>query len=229
MAIARSLSREDDDVFLAYAHDEVAARAAAATITETGARAHLIKGDIGSRDGVVDIVDQVKRKVERLDQVVHSAVYPLSMPVLDLSASEFNKALQVNGASLLYLVQEALPLLKPGSSVIFISSPGAKVVIRDYAALGTPKALAESLVRYLAVELGTRGVRVNIVSPSALPTDAVRKIVPDMSKLFDRQRMQTPLSRNPTFEDVAAAVSFLSSTAASMITGQEIVIDGIVS
>jgi len=226
LSIARALSRKDDDIFLAYAHDDQAANNALTEIEVTGARAHLVKGDIGSQDGVTHILGEVARKVRHIDKLVHSAVYPLSKPILELSAADYCATMQINGSSLFFLVREALPLLRSGSSIVFVSSPGAKFVIPGYAAIGVPKALAEALVRYLAVELGPRDVRINIVSPSALPTDAVRMLVSDLPKLLERQRLQTPLLRNPSFDDVASAVSFLMSPAASMITGQEIVIDG---
>jgi NAD(P)-dependent dehydrogenase (short-subunit alcohol dehydrogenase family) len=76
----------------------------------------------------------------------------------------------------LFLVQAALPLLRRGSSVTYLTSRGGRIVVPKYAAVGVAKALAESLMRYLAAELAPSGVRINAVAPAIVETDAVRTL-----------------------------------------------------
>jgi NAD(P)-dependent dehydrogenase (short-subunit alcohol dehydrogenase family) len=86
------------------------------------------------------------------------------------------RAISTNGTSPLFLVQAALPLLLRGSSVTYLTSRGGRIVVPKYAAVGVAKALAESLMRYLAVELAPSGARINAVAPAIVETDAVRTL-----------------------------------------------------
>jgi enoyl-[acyl-carrier protein] reductase III len=111
-----------------------------------------------------------------------------------------------------------------GSNVIALTSLGSQRVLPDYGLRGVSKAALESLVRYLAVELGPDGIRVNCVSPGVADTDALKSF-PLQEQLKDAQR-RSPLGRLVTPEDVSNAVMFLISEHASMITGHILVVDG---
>jgi NAD(P)-dependent dehydrogenase (short-subunit alcohol dehydrogenase family) len=225
-AIALRFATPGNHVFVNYAHDADAARATAEEIEQQGARASVIREDVGTAEGCARLVAQVAEQTERLDQLVHCAVYPVSSSVLDISPDDFQKAVQLNGAAILYLTQAARPLLARGSSVFFISSRGSKVSVPGYIGVGAPKALAEAIIRYLAVDLAPLGVRANTVSAGPLLTDAFRAAVPQADERFAMLAERNPSGRNLEFDDVTAAVEFLASPAASMINGQELFIDG---
>lgn len=225
-AIALRFANQDNHVFINYAHDEAAAQEAAAAIEGKGARAHLIREDVGTAEGCARLLAQVSDKTDHLDQLVHCAVYPVSSAVLQISAEDFRRATQLNGAAILYLTQAALPLLGPGSTVFFVSSRGSKVSVPGYVGVGAPKAMAEAIIRYLAVDLAPLGVRANTVSAGPLLTDAFRAAVPQADERFAMLAERNPSGRNLEFDDVTAAVEFLASPAASMINGQELFIDG---
>jgi enoyl-[acyl-carrier-protein] reductase (NADH) len=102
--------------------------------------------------------------------IVHGAVKVLVGPLLDLNASALADAITLNGTSLVFLVQAARPMLRAGSSIVFLSSRGTRQVVPNYGAIGAGKALAEALVRYMVPELAPLGVRINCVAPGTHDT-----------------------------------------------------------
>src|SRR5581483_10330450 len=130
-------------------------------------------------------------------------------------------AITLNGASLAYLVQAALPLLTRGSSVVFLSSRGSRQVVPNYAAIGAGKALAEALMRYLAPELAPLGVRINCIAPGTLDTEAVRNLFgPGTDAFLAQEAAGNPSGHNISHEDYTGLVAFLASKEAEMIQGQ---------
>ena len=225
-SIAERFAAPGVKVFLSYASDDVAAEAAAQAVRDRGGEPYLLKRDIGSSAGVAALISDVARHTNRLDQVVHGAVYAYATPLLQADPVQFERAVTLNGTVLLYLVQSAISMLDRGSSIFFLSSRGSKMAIPNYSAIGAPKAMAEALVRYLAVELAPKGVRAHVVSPSLVLTDALRKVFSNAPERAAAAAAANPMGRNATGEDVAEAIYFLASPAASMITGRELIIDG---
>jgi enoyl-[acyl-carrier protein] reductase III len=166
LAIARRFAKPGVDIFMAYKRDDDSAAAASAEIAALGARPHAIRTDVGTPAGARDLIAKVGAVVDQLDVVVHGAVKVLVGPILDADPEAFAEAITLNGTSLVFLVQAARPLLKRGSSVIFLSSRGSRQIVPAYAAIGAGKALAEALARYLAPELAPLGVRINCVAPA---------------------------------------------------------------
>jgi NAD(P)-dependent dehydrogenase (short-subunit alcohol dehydrogenase family) len=225
-SIAERFAAPGVKVFINYVSDDAAAASAAEAIRQRGGDPVLLKRDIGTAGGAAALLADVSKHTDRLDQLVHGAVYAYSTSVLDADPAEFERAVSLNGTALLYLVQSALPLFRSGSSVYFLSSRGTKVAIPRYAALGAPKAMAEALVRYLSIELAPLGVRAHVVSASQVLTDALRKVFPDAEQRAAAAAAANPMGRNVTGEDIAELVHFLASPQASMLTGREIFIDG---
>ena len=147
-----------------------------------------------------------------VDKVMHIAAFDVTLR---------------NGLALHALVQAALPLFRPGSTVFFLSSRGGRVVIPNYAAIGIGKALAESLVRYLAVELAPRGVRINCIAPSVVETAAVRAVFGDKTEGIMRHAAEdNPSGRAVQPEDYTNLIRYLASPAAAFIQGQVIYVNG---
>src|SRR5207247_3157278 len=111
--------------------------------------------------------------------------------------------------------------MKPGSSIVGLSSLGSTRVLEDYVAVGTSKAALESLVRHLAVELAPRGIRVNAVSAGVVDTDAL-KYFPNRDQMLSESARRTPAGRLVEPKDVADAVLWLVSPLASMVVGQTV-------
>jgi enoyl-[acyl-carrier protein] reductase III len=226
-AIAERFATPGNDVFVNYhANDEAAAEAEAA-IAAAGGTPHLIKADVGTVAGVREVMDGVRAHTDRLDQLVHCAAKAVNGPLLDLDPEQLRESVILNGLSLVDLAREAGPLLGSGSVVFYLSSRGGRFVIHEYGSLGTAKALGEHVVRYLAKELGPRGIRVITIAPGAVDTAALRAMFPDTYQ--DRlaaAAQANPLGRGVEMEDAAALVEALCDPSLQMVNGQTITVDG---
>ena len=230
LAIASALARPGDPLLLVYRADDAAAAAAQAKLAASGALVRTVRADVGEIDGAAQVMDAAAAMGGAGPlHLVHSAamIYPTTLLEADLA--RFTEAIHANGLSLLYLVQKALPLLDRGSSIVFISSAGARTPQPNYAALGVGKALAESLVRYLVAELAPRGVRINAVAPGLVDTGSVAGMVGGedaAARLLERAARSNPSGRLSRDRDYAAVVEFLLSPAAEFVQGQVIHANG---
>ena len=133
--------------------------------------------------------------------------------------------MEVNARALLGLVQALAPQMGSGGRVLALSSAGADRVLDYYGAIGASKAAMESLARHLAVELGPRGITVNVIRPGVVDTPAL-DYFPNRDQVLEVARMRTPNGRIAEPEDVAKTALFLASPLADMIQGQTITVDG---
>jgi enoyl-[acyl-carrier protein] reductase III len=145
--------------------------------------------------------------------------------VLELEEKHWDWTVNGNARALLTLARHAVPSMSEGSAIIAISSLGSTRVLDDYAVVGVSKAALEALVRYLAVELAPRGIRVNAVSAGLVETGAL-DYFEKRDEMLAFYRGRTPAGRLVEPRDVADVVCFLASPAAGMIRGQTVVVDG---
>jgi len=115
--------------------------------------------------------------------------------------------------------------MESGSTIVAISSLGAQRVLENYVLVGTSKAALESVVRYLAVELAPRGIRVNAVSAGVVETEALEHF-PNREEMLRAGRTRTPAGRLVEPHDIAGAVAFLCSPDAQMVRGHTLIVDG---
>lgn len=228
LAIAAYLARPDQQLVLAYRADVQAATAAKARLAATGAKVRTVQVNIGDVDDVGRMMDGLEDDGGPL-HIVHSAamIYPTSL--LEADIDRFGEAMQVNGLSLFYLVRKALPKLSRGSSIVLISSAGARTASSNYAALGVGKAMAESLMRYFVTELAPRGIRINAVAPGLVATTSVAGMVGGeeaATRVFERAARSNPSGRMSQDSDYASVVAFLLSPAAEFVQGQVIHANG---
>ena len=225
--IAERFAGPGVSVFLNYVRDDGAAEAAAAAVAERGGTPVLLKRDITSSTGARDLLADVAQHTDRLDQLVHAAVYPYATKLLDADPAELDRAVALNGTALVHLAQAAAPLFREGSTMFFLSSRGSKVAVPSYGPIGGPKAMGEAFIRYLAIELAEIGVRTHVVSASLVLTDALRSLFGDAADArAEAAAASNPMKRNVTEHDVAEVVHFLASPAAEMLTGRELFLDG---
>ncbi len=228
LAIAAYLARPDQQLVLAYRSDEEAALAAKTKLAATGANVSTVQVNVGDVDDVGRMMSGLADDGGPL-HIVHSAamIYPTSL--LDADINRFGEAMQINGLSLFYLVRKALPKLSRGSSIVLISSAGAKTASANYAALGVGKAMAESLMRYFVTELAPRGIRINAVAPGLVATSSVAGMVGGeeaAARVFERAARSNPSGRMSQDSDYASVVAFLLSPAAEFVQGQVIHANG---
>ena len=229
LGIAERLARTGELLVLAYRSDDASAEAAKARLEPTGAVIVTVRADVGEIEGAAAVMAAAADHGGGPLHLVHSAamIYPTTLLQADLA--KFTHAMQVNGLSLLYLVQAALPRLDRGSSIVFISSAGARTVRPNYGALGVGKALAESVVRYLVPELAPLGVRINAVAPGLVDTSSVAGMAGGedaAQRALERAARTNPSGRLSRDSDYAAVVEFLLSPAAEFVQGQVIHVNG---
>jgi enoyl-[acyl-carrier protein] reductase III len=206
-------------VAIGYLRNDRAAEEAAAEIEAAGAEAVLVRGNVSS----ARVLDEVAA-LGPLEALVHNAATGVIRPALEVADKHWDWTLNANARALLQLTRAAAPNLGSGSSIVAISSLGSQRVLENYVLVGTSKAALEALVRYLAVELAPRGVRVNAVSGGVVDTGA-------LDHFPNREQMlaggaANPVGRLVSPDDIAGAVAFLCSPDAEMIRGQTLIVDG---
>ena len=145
-------------------------------------------------------------------------------PALETEDKHWDWTLSANARALLSLTRAAAPSMPSGASIVGISSLGSERVLDGYTLVGASKAALEALVRYLAVELAPRGIRVNAVSAGVVETGALEHF-PNKDAMLD-MGIRNPVGRLVSPDDVAKLVTFLCSPDAEMIRGQTLVVDG---
>ncbi len=228
-ACAIRLAEAGADVIVNYVTSRTAALQTAEEILALGRRVHVIKADVSEEDDVRSMFEYITREIGQLDIVVSNAATGGFRPLLVANQKHFQNTFQTNVLALLYLVQSALPLLEQGpgrGKVIALSSHGSDIALPWYGLIGSSKAALESLVRHLTLEVGDRGVNVNVVKAGLLETDSTRRI-PNAEQIFtDRKDKSMMGDRMLSVEDVANAVLFLASPLAVLILGETLTVDG---
>jgi enoyl-[acyl-carrier protein] reductase III len=225
-ACALALAGRGADVAISYIEHRDAADATAQEIRALGRRAVVLQGDVGDAAQTARVADEAIAQLGELRYVVCNAANGEFGGLHDLTPDAWDFTMAAHARALLVLAQRTSPALRTagGGALVAISSLGARRVYDGYAAFGTAKAAIEALVRYLAVELGPQGTRVNCVAGGVVITDLFRNI-PDWEQLAAGSAERTPLGTVLDPEDVAEGVAFLLSGAARRITGQTLVVD----
>jgi enoyl-[acyl-carrier protein] reductase III len=204
---------------IGYMRGDTAAEETADELRALGAEPILVRGNVAGER----IAEEVAA-LGPLNVLVHAAATGVIRPALETEDKHWDWTLSANARALLSLTRAAAPAMPSGASILGISSLGSTRVLDDYALVGASKAALEALVRYLAVELAPRGIRVNAVSAGVVETGALEHF-PQKDAMLEMGR-SNPVGRLVTPEDVAACVTFLCSPEAEMIRGQTLVIDG---
>ena len=173
--------------------------------------------------------ERIRAEWGQLDFVLHAIAYApkedLHGRVVDSSAEGFALAMDVSCHSFLRMAHLAEPLMTTGGCLLTVTFYGSERVVAHYNLMGPVKAALESAVRYLAAELGPKGIRVHAISPGPLKTRAASGIT-DFDQLIAKAEAKAPARSLVSIEDVGVAVAFLSMNGAKLITGETLYIDG---
>jgi enoyl-[acyl-carrier protein] reductase III len=208
-------------IALSYLRNDRAAEETAEELRKLGAEPILVRGNLGEPDKAAALVEQAGQ----LDILISNAATGVIRPLLELEEKHWDWTMNANARALLSLTRHAAPSMQPGSSIVAVSSLGSQRVLDNYALVGTSKAALEALVRYLAVELAPRDIRVNAVSAGLVETGAL-DYFPNRDEMLAWYERRTPAGRLVGPRDVADAVCFLCTPDAAMIRGHTLVVDG---
>ncbi len=190
--------------------------------------ATLLPCNVEHEGELADFVAQAASQLGKFDFVVHSIAWApleeLHGRVLDSSAQGFGRAMQVSCHSFAQLARLVEPHLNPGASLITMSYIGADEAVPHYGLMGPVKAALESLVRYLALEMGVNGVRVHAISPGPIPTRAASGLQ-DFAGLMQTAQEKSPLRRLVSLDEIGQLTAFLASPASSGMSGQTLFVD----
>ena len=175
------------------------------------------------------VFGRVAEEWGELDFVVHSIAFSpkeaLQGRVVDVSRDGFLKTMDVSCWTFIRMAHLAEPLMRNGGTLFTMTYYGSQMVVKNYNIMGIAKAALESAVRYLAAELGPKGIRVHAISPGPLATRAASGI-PEFDALLDKAKAKAPARSLVSIDDVGIATAFLAHDAARLITGETLYIDG---
>ncbi|MCX5495616.1 SDR family NAD(P)-dependent oxidoreductase [Kaistia dalseonensis] len=197
----------------------------AATVKAAGGLALALPCDVADRGGVMDAAGTLSAAFGPLTGVVNDAMWIRYGPVDQLAEPDLDRMLAVGLKGPIWGVQALLAHRSDGPvSVVNIASPVADLGMANTVAYTAVKGAIAAITRQLAVELGPQGVRVNAVTPGAVPTPGARSIVDEAG--YAKRRAQTPLGRLGEESEIAAAIAFLCGPDAGFITGEVLHVDG---
>jgi len=199
---------------------------AVAEITQAGGQAFPVVQNVATRDGVQAAIDTVMAQTGRLDGLVNNAAWVRYQAIPDIAPETVDRMLQIGFSGIIWAIQSAAAVMddaRGGTIVNVASAAGFRSAPNSLVYSGI-KAGVMGLTRAAAVELGPRGIRVNAVAPSAVPTEGTAK---HRSAERDAKRVaNTPMGRLGTVDDIARAIVYLLDAESDFVTGQVLSVDG---
>ncbi|HLJ59885.1 MAG TPA: enoyl-ACP reductase [bacterium] len=225
-AAARAFSREGARVVFTFqaARQEKDVRELAGTLPGS----LVFPCDVARDADLERLAGAVQEEAGGVDAVLHSIAFAnredLGGAFVETSRAGFSLALEISAFSLVAVARHLLPALKPGASLTTLTYIGATRVMPSYNVMGVAKAALEASVRYLASDLGPRGIRVNAISAGPIKTASARAIQ-GFSRVLEVMEQRAPLRRNTEPDEVADAAVFLASPLARGVTGEVLFVD----
>ena len=224
-ATARALARAGARVLVHYGNSAKDADSLVAEIREAGGSADAVGADLSAPDGAHKLAAEVGKLVAGpLDILVANAGIAVPATIEAQTVSDFDRMFAVNVRSQFFLVQQLLPLMRDGSSIVMTSSLAARAAVGQLSAYSATKGAIDTLVKHFAALLGPRGIRVNAVAPGIIDTDMSQFTKTDEGRGY-AMGMQA-LQRIGHADDVADVVTFLASDSARWVTGDTVQVGG---
>ncbi len=223
-AIALEFARRGTDVVFNYIRSHESANTVKSEIENLGVRCLKVQAHLGNSKNIKKLFNTIGSEFGSLDFLINNAASGVQRSASDLEEKHWDWTMNINAKAPWLCAIEASRLMINGGAIINISSLGSQRVLPYYFSVGTSKAALESLTRYLAVELASKGISVNAVSGGYVNTGALDHFPNREDMLTEGQK--TLGGRMLTGDDLAQVVCFLCSKEAEMIRGQIIIVDG---
>ena len=224
-AICLELANRGANIAFNYLKNHTAAKAAEEEIAACGVECMRVRAHVGDEEAVESLIQQVHERFGRIDIVVNNAASGVMRPSTELSPKHWDWTMDINARGPWLVARNAAKVMPAGGRIINISSPGSRMVLPSYFAVGVSKAALEAVTRYLAIELAPAGISVNGISAGYVQTDALDAF-PDELGVKDLASRSTPAGRPVAPQDVANVVAMMCSADAEMIRGQIVTVDG---
>lgn len=219
LAISQRFASEGATTWFTSRRDEELQTASSSII----GNAHPLRADVSQQSELTRIIETITRESGQLDVLVINAGMAEYATIDEISAEHFDHIFGLNVRSPVFALQAALPLLKPGASVVLIGSIADVIGTEGYGVYSASKAALRSFARTWTRELSARGIRINVVAPGPIDTDMMRAASEEVRNGITST---IPLSRMGKPEEVANVALFLASDESSYIAGAEICVDG---
>ncbi len=219
--IAKACIEQGAEVILTYQNDKLKTRVEKVA-NELGVK-NIYPLDVSNPEELTALKESIEKEYGKIDFLVHSVAFApreaLDGKFIDTSKSAFNTAMEISVYSLIDLVKNLEPVLEDGASVLTLTYLGSQKYIPHYNVMGVAKAALEASVRYLAVDLGSRNIRINALSAGPIKTLAASGIG-DFSEILKYNEKNSPLRKNVTINEVGKSGMYLLSPLSSGVTGE---------
>lgn len=224
-ASALALAQAGAQVIVHYSRGEEEAESVVQEIRKAGGRAEKVAADLRAPNGPHELAKRVREIVgERLDVLVANAGISKSATIEATTVEDFDNLFAMNVRAPFFLVQQLLPMLTSGGSIVLLSSVVAHASVGTLPAYAATKGAIDTLVKHFAMALGERGIRVNAVAPGVVDTDMSSFTKSEAGR--NATLSMQALKRIAQPDDIGGVVGFLASDAARWITGDTLHVDG---
>lgn len=221
--IARELSRQGADVVLHYAMSRTGADEVVAEISQAGGKAMAAGGDLRLASECTRVVDEAANWLGGLDVLINNAGVTRAQSFEETTEALYDEMFDLNMKGYFFCAQRAIEFMGEGSSIVNITSVHGRGGFPNHAAYAGTKGAVIAFTRSLAIELASRRIRVNAIGPGVVEVPRYADM-PGYTR--ERGNSMIPLGRVGSPEDIATAVAFLASDAASWVTGDTLMVDG---
>ncbi|MBD2731444.1 SDR family oxidoreductase [Nostoc sp. FACHB-892] len=229
---ALNLAKKEVNIIVTYHSNEAEAKSVVAAIEELGAKAIALQLDTANTKTFDGFVAQVKQSLQakwqtdRFDFLVNNAGTGINASIAETTEEEFDHLMNIHLKGVFFLTQKLLPLINDGGRIVNLSSGLTRIIFPGYAAYASMKGAIETLTLYMAKELGSRQIGVNVVAPGAIETDFRGGVVRDNPEMNKQIASQTALGRVGLPDDIGGAIASLLSEDNQWVNAQRIEVSG---
>ncbi len=230
--MALSIAQKDIDVIITYNSKKEEAQVVVSEITALGRKAAALRLDTSVSSGFDDFIESLKQTLlntfnaDKLDFLVNNAGVGVHASFAETTEAQFDLLTNIHLKGVFFLTQKLLPILNDDGAITNISTGLARFTTPGFAAYAAMKGGIETLTRYLAKELGPRGIRANVVAPGAIETDFGGGVVRDNAEMNRQIAAATALGRVGRPDDIGSVVAFLCTPDAKWVNAQRIEVSG---